>query len=62
MLVVGRDGRRIECLLVGEISCDEFTGAYDLDAVFKILCDDGSIVTVDGWAATTIVLDEPTIQ
>lgn len=51
------DGSYVEGLVIGGEGLDVEKGSFDLDATFKVRCDDGEVFKVNGWLVDVEVVD-----
>ena len=57
VLCCAPDGSEVEGLVIGGEVLDAEPGSFDLDATFKIRCDDGVVVRVNGWQVDVEISD-----
>jgi len=51
------DGSYLEGLIISGEGFDVEKGSFDLDATFKVRCDDGEVFKVNGWQVDVEILD-----
>jgi len=57
VICCGPDCSEIEGLVIGGEVLDAELGSFDLDATFKIRCDDGVVFKVHGWQVDVEIVD-----
>jgi hypothetical protein len=57
VICCGPDGNEVEGLVIGGDLLDAELGSFDLDATFRIRCDDGVVFKVNGWQVDVEIVD-----
>jgi hypothetical protein len=57
VICCGPEGSEVEGLVIGGEVLDAELGSFDLDATFKIRCDDGVVFKVNGWQVDVEILE-----